>query len=61
MDLSEFPQQMARLYGQLAEQADVDLAAACRHYADACPRCGAQPCACDKERPSHRPTDQGSR
>lgn len=56
----EFADVLAWL-ASLAEQADVDLATACRRYADTCPRCGAHPCACEMERPSQRSTDQGSR
>lgn len=48
----EFADVLAWL-ASLAEQSGVDLAAACRRYADRCPRCAAAPCACDMERPSH--------
>ncbi len=34
----------------LAEQADVDLAAAAARYAEGCPRCGSLPCACAQDR-----------
>lgn len=33
----------------LADQAGVDLATAATRYAAGCPRCGAAPCACDRE------------
>lgn len=41
----EFADVLAWL-ASLADQADVDLAAAADRYAHGCPRCGSSPCAC---------------
>lgn len=43
----EFADVLAWL-ASLADQAGVDLAAAAGRYAAGCPRCGRQPCACER-------------
>ena len=49
--LEEFGDVLAWL-ASLADQAGVDLDAAARRYADGCPRCGANPCACRRDEAS---------
>ena len=50
----EFADVLAWL-ASLAQQSGVDLDAASRRYADGCPRCGAAPCGCARDRPTAPP------